>query len=255
MDMKERNGINYAIISYVLILFLVASFITIGIGFIICFINELPFDELYKSMVTVDFTEFEPQILKASALTQGYGNLVAYLLSFVLVVIFMRKQLIDDFKNLKENPSYYIIYSIAFGIAFVVLSLVIDIVISQFVDASTNQATIENIIYNGGAIPMIISVVFLAPIVEELIYRKAIFKLNENKNIAFSYFLSIVLFTLPHMISSDVSNILNWFLQCIPYASCGFMLCYIYDKSNRNIYTVIIAHMMNNLLACLFMFM
>jgi membrane protease YdiL (CAAX protease family) len=254
MDFKDRNNIFYAVISYLGILFLLASFITIGIGIIICAKNHLNFFELYESFVVTDFTEISPQIQKASAITQAYGNLISYVLSFVLVVLFLRKYLVEDFSKIKENPTKFIAYSVSAGIIFIFLSLVIDIAFSYIVDPSQNQNNIEMIMENGGAIPMILAVVFFAPIVEELIYRKAIFKLNENGSKVKSYVISIVFFTLPHMLSTDISNIFTWFLQCIPYAACGFMLCYIYEKSNYNIYAVIVVHMMNNILAAALMF-
>ena len=254
MDIKEKNNIMYAIIIYLGILFFIASFIMIGISLIICFKDNLNFVELYTSFAATDFSEFPPQIIKANAITQAYSNLIAYLISTVLVVVFLRKYLVEDFNKIKDSKFKFILYSIGAGILFIVISYGIDFALSYFVDSSQNQQNIEMIMSNGGKIPMVISVVLLAPVVEELIYRKAIFKLTENGNIKKSYIISIVAFTLPHMISTS-GNILTWLLQCIPYAACGFMLCYIYEKSNKNTYAVIIAHMMNNLLAAILMFM
>ena len=254
MDIKEKNNILYAVVSYLAVLFILSSFIIIGIGAVFCIKNHLDFLELYMSFTVTDFTQLSPEIIKASAITQAYGNLVAYALSFALVVIFLRKYLFEDFNKIKESPFKFIALSLGFGLAFIIISFGIDILFSLIVEPSQNQNNIEMIMANGGTIPMIISVVLLAPIVEELIFRKAIFKFNENGSIVKSYVISIIAFTLPHMLSTDVSNFFVWLIQCIPYASCGFMLCYIYEKSNHNIYAAIIAHMMNNLLAAILMF-
>lgn len=255
MDYKEKNNLLYAILSYLCILFILSSFIIIGIGLVISIKEQLDFFELFSSFAATDFTQLSPDILKASAITQSYSNLIAYVLSTVLVVIFLRKYLVEDFIKIKQSPVRFTVFSLVAGILFILISYGIDILFSQFVESSQNQNNIEMIMANGGAIPMVISVVLLAPVVEELIFRKAIFKFNEKGSIVTSYVISIVAFTLPHMLSSDMSNTFKWLLQCIPYASCGFMLCFIYDKSNKNIYAAIVAHMMNNLLAAILMFM
>ena len=134
------------------------------------------------------------------------------------------------------------------------ITLVVEAIIANFVEDSANQAVIEAILNNGGAIPMVLATVILAPVVEELIYRKAIFYYGNKYSVACSYIVSILLFTLPHMLSSDMSNMAMWLLQCVPYALSGGLLCIIYHKSNYNIYTVILVHMTNNLIACVLAF-
>ena len=254
MEYNDKKNIYFALMSYLGVLFILASFITIGIAIVYSAVNELNLYDIYNSFITTDFTSLTPEILKASAITQAYGNLVSYVISCVLVVIFLRKYLVEDALKIKENPLKFIGLSLLAGLLFIVISFVIDFAFSYLVDSSQNQQNIEMIMSYGGAVPMVLAVVLFAPVVEELIYRKAIFKLFENNSITACYVASIIFFTLPHMLSSDMSNMLTWFLQCIPYAACGFMLCYIYHKSNHNIYAVIIAHMMNNLLAAVLMF-
>ena len=105
-----------------------------------------------------------------------------------------------------------------------------------------------------GLVPMIISTIFLAPVIEELIFRKVIFHYTKKYSIVASYLISIILFTLPHMISSSISNFGVWALQCVPYMVCGGLLCLIYHKSGFNIYSSICAHMLNNALAVVLVF-
>ena len=223
---KNKTSIYLGILSYLCVMYIFASFIIIGLALGYALIYELDFMQILNTLIVLDFTELTPEILKASAVIQGYGNLIAYLLVTVLVVIFLRKYLVSDFNKVKENPKKFLSYSFVAGILFILISLVIDIIVSRFVSSSQNQATIEMIFANGGALPMVISVVLLAPVVEELIFRKAIFELLENSGKRVAYAASILLFTLPHMLSTQ-SSILTWFIQCIPYAACGFMLCYI----------------------------
>ena len=113
--------------------------------------------------------------------------------------------------------------------------------------------TIVELLKSDGRIPMIISTVIFAPVVEEMIYRKAIFSISKDYSLPLAYTMSIVLFALPHMLSTS-SSVGTWFLQLIPYALCGGLLCMIYHLSGYNVYASIAAHMLNNILAVLFVF-
>ncbi|MBO5711833.1 MAG: CPBP family intramembrane metalloprotease [Acholeplasmatales bacterium] len=251
---KEKSRSILAIIFYLATLFVAASFIAYAIGYILCQKYELDMLTFVEGLAATDFTEYDPMYLKVSALCQGWANLLSYLLGAVAVCIILYKALIIDFKKIKERPLYFLAYVAICGIAFLVITTVAGILLGFIIDDSVNQATIEMIMTNGGAPTMIVSVVLLAPILEELVYRKAIFNLLRKYGKPACYAVSIILFTLPHMISTDMSNMLIWLIQCVPYALSGFLLCYIYDRSNENIYTSIAVHMLNNILACILIF-
>lgn len=250
MELKEKRNVYFALISYLAIIFLIASFITIGVAVVYSIINQVDLYKIYESFLLTDFTSLTPEIAKASAITQAYGNLISYIIVTVLVIIFLRNYICEDAKVIKENKKL-IGYSIIAGIIFIILSLIVELIVALLAPISQNQNSIELIMNNGGKIPMLIAVVFLAPVVEELVYRKCIFKIFGSSGKTACYVASILLFTLPHVITSDMSNLIIWLIQCVPYAFCGFMLSYIYDKSNENIYSVIIVHMMNNLFAAI----
>lgn len=243
-----------AVVIYVLVLFLIAGFITIGIGIIIGTVKNLDLNIVIQSFTTTDFIGFDPEYIRVSSISQGWGNFFGYLISFIAVVFFMRDDVVTDFKSLKEKKHYYAKYITIAFFAFYGAASLVEMFLAYVVKDSANQLLIEAILNNGGAVPMVLATVLLAPVVEELIYRKAIFYFGNKYSIACSYVLSILFFTLPHMISSDMSNIGMWLLQCIPYAVSGGLLCLIYHKSNYNIYTCIIVHMANNLIACILTF-
>lgn len=244
-----------AIVIYLLVLFLFAGIITIGIGMVLGIKEGLDQKILFNSFASTDFVGYAPEYIRVNAIAQGWGNFIGYLISFVAAVFFMRDDVATDFKGLLEKKKYYSIYCIVALVVFMLSSLLVEGIIAQFVDSSSNQIVIEAILNNGGAVPMVLATVLLAPVVEELIYRKAIFSIGNKYGILSSYVFSILLFTLPHMLSSDKSNMGIWLLQCIPYAFSGGLLCLIYHKSNYNIYTCIIVHMANNLIACILAFM
>ena len=159
----------------------------------------------------------------------------------------MRNHLVNDFKEIKEKPIYFTVLAIISVILFYGISILVSYCIDKLVGVSNNQSLIEGMILNGGAIPVFFAVVIFAPIVEELIYRKAIFHFFKNKHIIVSYIVSSVIFALPHMISTPIENITDWLLMCIPYLVSAILLCLIYHLSKKNIYVVWIVHMINNL--------
>lgn len=249
-----------AILCYVIILFLVAGFITIFIAGFAANKYGVDIEELLEFISISDFTEEQfksfvdnkPNLVRASAVAQGWGNCLGYLLATFLVVFFLRDSLKNDFNDLKEKRKFYLWYIPVTMVGAYVISVIVESLVGLVARDSANQFTIEMILKYGGLLPMIFATVLFAPVVEELIYRKSIFRLcndNSKKGIILSYALSIILFTLPHVLTSNKENIGIWLLQCVPYALSGFLLSLIYHKSNYNIYTSIAAHMFNNLVA------
>lgn len=238
-----------AIVIYALILFVVAGLITIFLGVILGSMRNLDTTRVIESFATTDLTEFELPYIEVNSIAQGWGNFIGYFLALAAAVFFMRDDVITDFKELGKRKKFYAVYLPVAAVLFVVITYAIDILVSFGVSSSTNQTTIEDIITHGGAVPMILATVLFAPVVEELIYRKAVFSLCKRYGTVACYLFSTIFFTLPHMLSSDMSNIGVWLLQCIPYAASGVLLCLVYHKSNYNVYAAIAAHMANNLLA------
>ena len=159
---------------------------------------------------------FTPEMFKAYAYVGGYGNMITYLITTIIVVFFMRRLIVNDSIKFKNNLLRNIILLPVSAVLFYIITIVVDsYIIGPLVGESTNQNTIVSIINGGGALPMFIAVVICAPLVEELIYRKAIFELFRNRSIIFCYIISTILFVLPHMISTNFI-ISKWVLLCVP---------------------------------------
>ena len=167
----------------------------------------------------------------------------------------MRHLIVNDSIKFKNNLLRNIILLPVSAVLFYIITIVVDsYIIGPLVGESTNQNTIVSIINGGGALPMFIAVVICAPLVEELIYRKAIFELFRNRSIIFCYIISTILFVLPHMISTNVI-ISKWVLLCVPYVVSAILLSFIYHISGENFYASWFVHLINNLLAFLIIFM
>ena len=238
-----------AILIYVFTIFILGALLIYLFAYIYSSLNNVSYDEIIKSVSskTDELASFSNDILKANAVVQGLGNMFAYLIAAILICFFTRDEIKYDLFKFKDKKLYYAWFIPVAVILFVLIGYLVDLLVTNYTTASENQIQIENIIKNGGLAPMIISTLLLAPLVEELVFRKCIFSLCK-KRLIIAYILSIVLFALPHMITTSAS-FGDWALKCLPYLVSGAMLAAIYHLSGYNVYVSLMAHMANNILA------
>ena len=129
-----------------------------------------------------------------------------------------------------------------------VLNIVVAIVYESFglTGESANEELINSILLSNAALPMIISVVLLAPIAEELLFRKILFGVSEKTfklKPIFSIIISTLIFSFIHV--TDLASLVYIF-QYIPLAA---VMCALYSYFKNNIYASILLHMANNTFA------
>lgn len=160
-----------------------------------------------------------------------------------LIMIFIyRKDIKNDIKELKNN--FWIIVEKSFKIwsVGIILMAISNLTINYFLpDAvANNEASIRNMItYNPYL--MLINTSLLAPIIEELTFRKS-FKdvfINRFAFVVISGFVFGALHVLP-----SVENVYDY-LYLFPYCSLGIAFSYMYYKTN-NICAPIIMHIFHN---------
>ncbi len=250
----EPNKI-VAVIAYFFLSIFGGSIIIIIAANVYNKINNLNFDgtHLLEVISTTDINNFTEIEKKIYVFCNSFGNFFMYLLLFIVVCFYMRNYLIEDAKKLKQNYKKYLWLIPLTIILGYLITYLIEILISNIINnSSVNQNSIEILIKNGGAVMMFFAVVVFAPIVEELIYRKAIFEFLNKKHIIISYLVSVIIFTLPHMLTTfmeDGYNTLDKLLLCIPYLSSGLILCGIYHANDKNIYASWLFHLINNLIS------
>ena len=121
----------------------------------------------------------------------------------------------------------------------VVISVIVD-VISYFSGMIKTDASVENLMSMSLPVQILMSVISAA-IAEELLLRYCIQnRLMGNIDNIWAIVITAVIFGLIH---GNVS-------QLITASVAGIAHCFVYAKS-RSLRTVILAHMLNNLLACL----
>lgn len=235
------------------------SFLNIIIYLVIWLIGSLIFNYLiaYIYSKNTSFTlneilngnlDSNLELLTVSTKVLMYTNFIVYLLMFIGLIINDFKYLKNDLLNFKNNLFKNIIYLILGGAILYLASYLINFGLSKLgISMSNNQISIENMLILGSKVITFFSVIIFAPLVEELIYRKSIYALSNNKVVY--YIVSILAFSLPHMLSTTY-DLKTFVLGLIPYLFSGFILSLIYDHT-KNIYVSTIAHIINNFIAFL----
>lgn len=198
-------------------------------------------------------------------------GLVGFVLFIGFFFRYMKKQL-NDFQ--KRRTDIIIIGVVGFFLMYLG-SIILNIIVMSFgtTEPAGNQSTIESMFVGLSNIELflLISViVFFTPVVEELTFRKGLYgffgklalaigkKINPHQD----SFPGSKLFTIATVVAIVGSGLLFWFIHVmgsgdyiyiISYGGAGMMLGYIYHYSGRNIYASIIAHILQNSLAVIFM--
>ena len=188
-------------------------------------------------------------------------QVVIYGIGTIGVVIFMWKPFMEDIK--KTNKKVFAYGAMGLGLAYggnVIATIILEVLgVTEIKGTASNQEAINSMFDQPwwGLILLFIVIVILAPIIEELVFRKAIFTVIKNKNLALA--VSSLVFGALHCVSTAIivlqtcfqgeASYLDFIIELIyilPYSLMGLGLGLCYIKGNRNIGTSIFAHMLNN---------
>lgn len=172
----------------------------------------------------------------------------------VVVSILAYPWLKDGYLKIKDSMSDF--YScVAKNTALLLASSVVSSMIVNFItgmETSNNQNNINNS-YEIAPFYLIFNVVIFAPIVEELVFRGAIFNLVKGKkNFWIANIISAFIFGFIHVSASLYSGNYLDLTYIITYMSMGIVLGLAY-KDSDSIFGSIAVHFVNNAIACLVM--
>lgn len=188
------------------------------------------------------FAAAQPDAFSASEI-----NLIYYVISLVLTAVFMGKYLRRSFDGLVDAPMRCISAFAVGYLAYIGLSMLAGWLLS-LLNISTdnlNEASISTMLSQDRGI-IIAMTVFLAPIVEECIFRGGLFCGLHQKSRAAAYIASMVLFCLYHVWQYAVALWdVSYLLLAIQYIPAAFVLCWVYERSG-SIWTSIFFHMSVN---------
>ena len=182
------------------------------------------------------------------ALDAAWLNFYAYLVGAVFMLgtqfCFLRR----DFDPLCERfGSVLLEVIISYG-AMMLFNMVVTGLLSlalETIDNPNNAQLTDLSRVNRGTVAAV--AVYLAPIVEELIFRAGVFGALRHKNRVLGYVVSIALFAVYHIWGYALSDPVAW-LYALQYLPISFLLCRIYERTNT-IWSSILLHMLVNTVA------
>lgn len=183
------------------------------------------------------------KIKGSSDLSELLSTYIGNIIFLVIILIIFFKRFKKDLPDLKKNFGKYMELSIkywAIGLGIMMLS---NFILNMFVfsgNIATNEAIVRDYMFNTPILSLL-SICFIAPIVEEVMFRIS-FRRMFGKNDKLYIIMSGVLFGFLHAISNG-----SWvgLLYIIPYGALGSAFAYIYTKTD-NIYCSILMHMLHN---------
>ena len=160
----------------------------------------------------------------------------------IILAIIYRKTLKEDFQKIKGNFYQMLDSGIKYWLIGLVAMVISNLIIGLFLTQAqaTNEQGVQELIHGSGILS-IITIGILAPIIEELTFRKAFREVFEHK-ILFAFASGLIFGSLHVVLSLN-----SWWdlFYIIPYSSLGIAFGYMYQKTD-NIYTSIIMHMFHN---------
>lgn len=202
---------------------------------------QLVFQDAYAYLV-----EFYPYMMQLFLMINaGFFTLSA------AALIAGPKNLLTSYKKIKTSHIMLILKCLGAMIAF---SYVYNFLLLIFnVDVSGGNANQSNVLalIKSNAFLSFITMVIMAPILEEITYRYFLFGGIAKYNRKWAIVISGFIFMCVHAVASftqDVDNIFRELLLLPPYMFSGVALAYAYDKS-ESLATSTIIHALNNLIS------
>ncbi len=198
---------------------------------------------LYQSSFIISFISYFGINISKIPRIPRIGLFALTDLIYVLILLLMfKKEIVNGFKDLKNNFNERAIISINCWIVGCIIMTISSFLISLLLkqSVSTNEQLVRQSI-KIAPLYMLFTCSIVAPILEEMVFRRALYGL-----IKFKWLFILVSglgFGLLHVLG-NFQSVLD-FLYVIPYGAMGCSFAYLLTKT-KNITLPIIIHMLHN---------
>ncbi len=190
---------------------------------------------------------FLPQLLMGMGMEdQGLLNLVYYGIGIFLVLTVYLPYLRANFDTLLDRLGFcFFSFLMALGIDYVFSYAVNTLIVALVggVENPNDMAIAEVALQSSGAIRAV--GIFMAPIVEEILFRGVIFGAVREKNRFLAYAMSMLMFAIYHVWQFALLGDMSVLIYILQYLPVGFALCWLYERCG-SIWMPIGFHMMIN---------
>ena len=207
-----------------------------GIGVILLYFIG---SSIYINVLNLFGVDYNKLSITVKGIYLGFYELI---LTLIIVYIY-KKDFIPNLKDFIKNNTKYFKEYIKYWFMMLGLMMIANILITNFTTSltSNNQQTIMDNLKIAPIYTFVVTV-FIAPVLEELVFRLSFRKIFYKNNILFIIISGLVFGSL-HVLGSFNAPIDLLFI--IPYSIPGFIFAYIYCKS-KNICVSMSIHFIHN---------
>jgi len=170
-------------------------------------------------------------LVERGVLSEARATLLYYVIGFVYMVVFAFGFLRRDFDALIDAPFYCIreiLRSYLWMLGFnLILGMLLLLVSGE--ENPNNQSIMNVYVQDMGS--MKAAVIFLAPVVEEMMFRAGIFGVLRRKNRRAAYIVSALCFALYHVVPYALMEPLYW-VFVLQYIPVSLLLARCYERTN-----------------------
>lgn len=184
------------------------------------------------------------RLIAEGTLTEPQANFALYAVGVIYMLIAAWDFLRRDFYTLCDRP-FFIIIEVIFSYGMMlVFNFAVSMLLSavKFTDNPNNNAVAALAKEGFGTVAAM--AVFLAPIVEELIFRAGIFGLTRRHSRAAAYAASMLFFSLYHVWGYGLIDARYW-LYIVQYLPVSWLLARLYERTD-SVWSCIFFHMLVN---------
>lgn len=206
--------------------------------------GQLLFSLLFMLVVMVTNTNIE------TAKMDAMFNLVYMITMAIFAVILFFPYLKKSLEYMKGRWLKETLYACTKGTILFYFANILSSLLILLLNPNSSSANQDAIIELASSAPviMVITTVFVAPFLEEMVFRVGIFQMFYDKNPMLAYLLSSLAFGFVHIMSGLFGGDLTQILYIVPYSLLGFVLCHMYEKRD-SIFVPMLVHAINNAIA------
>lgn len=182
-------------------------------------------------------------IRQAFNLSEDISSFIGNVIYLIGLIIYFRKMFKEKLKDYFKNFTNYFGKSLKYwGIGLLVM-IVTNLILNYLVFPGqiANNEEVNRTYLEMNKIIGFIQIVFMAPLVEEMIFRFSIRKITDHKK--WFPIISALVFGLPHALTGITTPL--ELLYTIPYGALGYAFAALYNDTD-NIWTNISMHMLHN---------
>ena len=208
-----------------------------GIVAFLLFYNSYFFQYIPIYLFKIDISSIDNTL---EVLLSSFSNSILYVIFYFM----FRKELKKEFKKFIKNFGEYTDIGFKYWLVGLIVMFISNIALSLLLKGAQagNEVAVQEMI-KAFPIFMILNAGILAPMIEEILFRKVLKNIIVKKN---TYIIaSGFLFGLAHVIG-QIHNPTDW-LFIIPYGALGIAFAKAHAETD-NIYTSIFIHMLHNII-------